>query len=286
MNIPPYLERLLLSNEAVFKNASLGLSGQNFVSVPKGKTAVILEIDVQPFCNLINAQELFQGDFVLLSDALAASLKRYMFQIQIINDCYSTHLNYNNEFSFTPVTVDIGERQGIYSAVQMNFAGKKDELFIYTDRGMYFNFLYPYLEAQTYVAATGLSISYDPPTSANFIPVEQNLPKEPVTFNGSNFQNWVKVVLSNPIGNSTRFYSPTNRNTTVPIELQNALSEYFRLAATNDGYNPNPAISIAMPVGSGEQINFYNLPQLPLMNVKYALLNKRPADYGITAPTK
>lgn len=285
MNIPPFLENLLLSNEAVFKIASLGLSGQNFVSVPKGKTAIILEIDIQPYLNLISNEiiEALNGQNGIWNNTCEQIASRRFYQLQIINDNYCSHISYAENFSIVPAVTAPGTGTPITSSAEYRFDGKKESVFIYTDRGMYFNFLYPYLLREEGVPSPGMSISYATPTTGNFLPVEQNLPKTPVTFNGTNFQEWVIAVISNPLG-SIRTYSPTNRNTANPITLP--LSEYFKLAAENTGFVPDPYISIKLPQLSGDSLNFTDLYFLPLVNVKYALLNKRPDDYGIVAPRR
>lgn len=285
MNIPPFLENLLLSNEAVFKIASLGLSGQNFVAVPKGKTAIILEIDIQPYLNAItnDIYTALNGQNGNWMNACGEIASRRVYQLQIINDNYCSHISYAENFSIIPATSAPGTENPLSATAEFRFDGKKESVFIYTDRGMYFNFLYPYLNQGEGVLSPGMSIAYATPTAGNFLPVEQNLPQTPVSFNGTNFQNWVVAVTSNPLG-SIRTYAPTNRNTANPVLLP--LSEYFKLAAENTGFVADPYISIKQPQSSGDPINFTDLYVLPLVNVKYALLNKRPDDYGIVAPRK
>ena len=285
MNIPPFLENLLLSNEAVFKIASLGLSGQNFITVPKGKSAIILEIDIQPYCNLISNEfkKLFFNEAGLLSSIGTQINKRRFYQLQIINDAYCSHITYAENFSITPVIMnDQSDASSLRHAAEYRFDGKKEEIFIYTDRGMYFNFLYPYLDNEG-IISPGIGITYTTPIPANFLPIEQNLPQSPVTFNNNTFQDWVAAITSNPLG-SLRTYAPTNRNTANPVLLP--LSEYFKLAAENTGFATNAYISIKQPQTSGDQITFEDLFYLPMVNVKYALLNKRPDDYGIVAPKR
>ena len=48
--------------------------------------------------------------------------------------------------------------------------------------------------------------------------------------------------------------------------------------------NPNPNVSIEIPVNSTEQLLFSAFFTLPLINIKYALINKRAEDYGIIKP--
>ena len=273
MNVPPFLENLLLSNEAVFKVATLGLSGQNFIPVPEGKTAVILEIDIQPFFNYVNSNYLQNWeDGVFPGNLFAELIRRMMFQLQIINDSYNTNLSYHNDFA-----IDWHEPQGGNSSLTVNlkFTGRKDSVFIYTDKGLYFNLIYPYLNNGA--ITTGISIAYTTPNLA-FSPVEQNLPEKPITFYKSNFQDFVAGVNTN--AQPGPVYSPINRNTIAPFLLP--LNEFFKLQAENTGFAPTSGVSIEIPVNSGEEILFSAFFQLPVINIKYALINKRAADYGLT----
>lgn len=271
MNIPPFLEKLLLSNEAVFKNASLGLSGQNFIPVPKGKTAVILEINIQAFCN--TGSMFFEGSSYEYIDWYNEIVQRKMWQLQIINDLYNSYYSFQNNFSITPFYNSTS--QAVYASAQIQFTGFKEDVFIYTDRGLYFNIIYPFQPENS----SGISVSYAQP-NGNFLPIEQNLPPKNTTFYKSNFIEWVAGILAN---GSTEVYAPTNRNTATPFLLP--LKEYFRLDAENT-VNPSPLTSIKQPINTGDTYSYKDLFTLPLINIKYALLNKRPSDYGLTLPTK
>jgi hypothetical protein len=275
MNIPPILERLLLSNEAVFKNASLGLTGENMVFVPPGKTAVLLEFSIEPFVNEIQQEiiELFtvgtsttsyQVDFVALK-------KRLCYQMQIINDNYATYFSFFENFSIRNNHLESGND---YSSIDLVFTGKKEEIFIYTDRSMYFNFLYPYKVQEVGVDTTGIRPFYGTP-NLEFSPTIQTLPKSPITFNNNIYIDFMSnAQINSP---SVDAYYPVNWQ--VPGGIGLPQMEYLRFFA---GVKES---SIEQPLAAGTELNFENLFQLPLVNVKYALINKRANDYGIT-PSK
>lgn len=281
MNIPPFLERLLLSNEAEFKNASLGLSGQNMVFVPQGKTAVILEVSIEPFCNQITPAVLSlftSGSLTNSANAYIQAIRKIHYQLQIINDKYSTYINLANDFEIKSdietLAIDDYVRN---NTVNLQFTGKREELFIYTDRSMYFNIIYPYQENEIDPANSGLSVDYTTP-NVGFLPKIQNLPKSPITFNGNIFQDYVvNVQVNSP---DVDHYYPVGHQTNPGYSPELPQMEYLRFFA---GVNQT---SIQQPVDSGLNYNWHDLFTLPLINVKYALLNKRASDYGITTPGK
>lgn len=282
MNIPPLLERLLLSNEAVFKNAALGFAGQNMVLVPKGKTAVILEVSIEPFVNGINNKafkQLFNlGKIEYSSVHFKHLVERMMFQLQIINDAYETRFTFHNCFSVKS-NYDPQEADDLAISVDLNFRPFREELFIYTDRDLYFNFIYPYLETQEGAAFPGFTYLLTTP-AAGFLARIQNLPGIPYAFKNATALQLLVQLLQN----TTDGYQSINRQFIDAITLADS-TEYLKFLA-EDPLFPNALQSIAYQEGSDDGPQFSELFSLPVINVKYALLNKRPDDYGITMPPK
>jgi len=274
MNIPPLLERLLLSNEAVFKNASLGMGGANMVFVPPGKTAVLLEVSIEPFVNVVDSisDTFFErgytgsGDFLTI---LTRFLERIHFQLQIINDKYSTYISLAESFQFQTVNLGGGNHE---AHLKINFSGKREELFIYIDRSTYFNIIYPGIEDET--NTSGLFPVWGD-SSTNFIAKIQTLPQSPVTFANNIFIQFLLYCQVNSVVNN--FYYPVGFQTT---NDGNPQMEYLHFV------NNFLINSIQQPQASGAELLFRDLLKIPFINVKYALLNKRPDDYGITMPTK
>lgn len=276
MNIPPFLERLLLSNEAEFKNASLGLSGQNMVFVPQGKTAVILELSIEPFCNAVQ-----QDVLDLITSGYAENdknpyyqaIRRIHYQVQIINDKYNSHLNFANDFEI----INGYNSQTNVMTMSLKFTGKREELFIYIDRSIYFNFLFPYKENEIGPADTGIIPNYTTPATG-FLPKIQNIPEKPVTFYKNTFQDY----LVNAEINSAALdhYYSVNHQTNPAFGSELPQMEYLKL------FNAANQSTIQQPLASNTALQWHDLMTLPVINVKYALLNKRPSDYGITTPGK
>ena len=276
MNIPPILERLLLSNEAVFKNASLGMSGQNMVYVPPGKTAVLLEVSIEPFINEVGLKflQLLTNGFKISDNpddvpVYRLALRRMHYQLQIINDAYSTYVNLNDKLVLN-VQNDPSSVINSQALMSLEFTGKREELFIYADRSMYFNIIYPYRPGEETGDNTGLTPTYGTP-STTFSPKIQTLPNTPVTFNKNTTEDFVSQV--EVVSASGDRYYPVNMQTQAANLPQ---MEYLRLINID---NPN---TIQQPLASGTVLQWHDLFTIPFINVKYALLNKKPADYGIT----
>lgn len=284
MNIPPLLEKLLLSNEAVFKNASLGLSGQNMVFVPAGKTAVILEVSIEPFINTVTQKFMdwltngtgFSGLGNEFSLEYRQALRRLHYQLQIINDKYQTYINLNDALSLNVQRDNVVSPASTYTNASILFTGKREQLFIYTDRSLYFNIIYPYKVGEEGPDNPGINSIYDTPDQG-FLPKIQNLPQTPTTFYKNTFQDYVvkSTIYSSGLDN----YYPVNHQSSAAYPEQPQM-EYLRF------FNIINENTIQQPVASGNDLLFHDLFTIPFINVKYALLNKRPDDYGITMPTK
>jgi len=283
MNIPPLLEKLLLSNEAVFKNASLGLSGQNMVFVPAGKTAVILEVSIEPFINQVAASFMtfltngfFKNNIEVVdySTPYRLALRRLHYQLQIINDKYQTYINLNDKLILN--TGRTAENDPIVTYASIEFTGKREELFIYTDRSLYFNIIYPHKTPEEGAPIPGIVPTYDTPDQG-FLPKIQNLPPYPTTFYKNINEDYLvnATIYSAGLDN----YYPVNHQSSVAYPEQPQM-EYLRF------FNIENENTIQQPVASGSDLQFHDLFTVPFINVKYALLNKRPDDYGITMPTK
>jgi hypothetical protein len=282
MTITPLLERLLLSNEAVFKNATLGMSSQNMVFVPPGKTAVILEVSINSFINNVSAdfmQFLTQGwNEISGGDICAeysAAIRRFHYQLQIINDNYQTYINLADQLNLNVNAGTDGLGMRPFPTATLEFKEKREELFIYTDRSLYFNIIYPYKQNEVGPDTPGLTPSYTTP-SVGFLPKIQNLPVTPITFNQNILVDYVANVTV--ISTTNDRYYPVNHQTNPAFSAEFPQQEYLRYL---NGVNET---NVIQPVAPGTELFFHDLLSIPFINVKYALLNKRPADYGIAMP--
>jgi len=283
MNIPPILEQLLLSNEAVFKNATLGISGQNMVFCPPGKSIVLLEVSIEPFINQVSAvfmQFLSNGvgeEGSGNDPSYRLALRRIHYQLQIINDSYSTYINLADQLSLNSYEIQgaTGGSDRYRSAPSLSFTGKREELFIYSDRSVYFNLLYPFKTLDEGGLVPGIKPTYTTP-NVGFSPKIQNLPKQPTTFYKNTNEDY--VVQSEIYSSGFDNYYSVNHQTAPAFGPELNQMEYLRF------FNKENANTIQQPVPSGNELLFHDLLSVPFINVKFALLNKRPEDYGITRP--
>lgn len=282
MQIPPYLERLLLTNEAEFRNATLGLNGGNLLFCPTGKSIVILEMTIQPF---VNTASLTDPGIISLFDEGADSVgdwkqifriysDRKIFQIQMINDKYNQYLSFTNTFKISPQYNSIGDI--FKAAIEIEFTEKKESLYIYVDRSLYFNFLY-YNSGINGNSIQFVSENY----GTSYLEKLQAQSPFPITPENSNamdnlhtFENSSKSLAYYPL---RKEQTPSN----IYTPAAPGQSEGFRIVTSNQ---PLDSITI-------DQTNQFNITldrilayQLPLINVKYALVNKRPSDYGLVKP--
>jgi len=280
MQIPPYLERLLLTNEAEFRNATLGLNGGNMLFCPSGKSLVILELTIQPFVNTAylndsDIHELFQKgiDGSTYDSIFQKYASRKIFQIQMINDKYNQYLSFTNTFKIVPLRNINGRPE---PAIEIEFSEKRESLYIYADRSLYFNFLY------YNCGNNGNSIQF---VSENYatsyretIQAQSPFPITPENSgamdNLHTFENSAKDLAYFPLQKGqtpSAIYPPA-----APGQ-----SEGFRIVTSN---NPLDSITINQTNVANITLDQILTFQLPLVNVKYALINKRPADYGLVKP--
>ena len=279
MQIPPYLERLLLTNEAEFRNATLGLNGGNMLFCPTGKSLIILEMTIQPFVNtaFLDEPEIFQlFDKGYLNGSMTKVFEIYsnrkIFQIQMINDKYNQYISFTNTFKITPV-FDPGSTE-VIPAIELEFSEKRESLYIYADRSLYFNFLYYNVDGNSIqFVSENYATSY-----RETIQAQSPFPITPENSGGLDnlhtFENSAKDLAYFPLRKEqtpSAIYPPA-----APGQ-----SEGFRIVSSN---NPLDSITIGQTNVANITLDRILAYQLPLVNVKYALVNKRPADYGLVKP--
>jgi hypothetical protein len=269
MIITPVLERLLLSNEAEFKIATLGLNGGNTLVCPNGKSLVILEVCIQPFANYYDEENTILFDEGISRDPYKEMYElhwrnRQMYQMQICNDKYNQHLTFTNAFK-TAQKLNFE-----FATIEIEFFEKREALFIYADRSMYFNFFFYDPENN--------SIQYtQDPFSPSFKTRIQNEPNYPIT-NLNNPNTWNYETYENST-KTLAYYPQTKEQTFSAIPpAAPGQSEGFRLV--ND---VNPQDTIYDGNNAAGQFSFTGRHTfiMPAFNVKYALINKRPTDKGI-----
>ncbi|NCX93619.1 MAG: hypothetical protein EBX40_02965 [Gammaproteobacteria bacterium] len=271
MNITPVLEKLLLSNEAEFKIATLGLNGGNTLVCPNGKSLVILEVCIQPFANyyddennILFTEGVSRPNYKLMYELYWS--KRQMYQMQICNDKYNQHLTFTNAFK----TAQSIAPDPTLATIEIQFFEKREALFIYADRSMYFNFFFYDPENN------GIQYTQDP-FSSSFQTRIQNEPNYPIT-NLNNPNTWNYETYENST-KTLAYYPQTKEQTFSAIPpAAPGQSEGFRLV--ND-VNPQDTVYDGNNAPGQFSFTARHTFIMPAFNVKYALINKRPTDKGI-----
>jgi len=292
MNIPPILERLLLSNEAVFKNASLGYNGLNLLYVPPGKTAVILGYEINAFCNVQVKNTIWNYGSSTGQDTNPAYQTRFnsfwpsiaahcLYQMQIVNDNYFTAFTHSPNFSVNPYFEKNGNDTIDFTHLSANFTEKKEDLFIYVDRSIYFQTVFQSFE--DFIPYCGF---YNVTFQTNI----QNIPGIPITFKDSpTSSNFYSYAAASGLTSSEN-YNPTGKaqidqtlyNSYI---LPNGEQEYLRFGTNGSAANlQNPFPTMPTPPATPDTVQPQTVFVMPTINVQYALINKRASDYGITTP--
>jgi len=285
MNIPPLLEKLLLSNEATFKNASLGFNALNMLVVPEGKTAVILGYEINAFCNAVVKSDLWDlgiSEETIFQSVYSSIAQHMQYQMQIINDKYFTAFTHSPDFDVTPHPKSSGTTD--YAEIHLKFNAKNEDLFIYVDRSTYFQFVFADYE---------FLIPYYDWFSNSFENNAQYIPGQPITFKDSPTNtNFYTYQVTPGSGASSETYNPTrksqvNQTTYNSYLLPDGEQEYLRFG-TNTGSNGsslfNPFNTMPAPPATPDNVTARFPFVMPTLNVKYVLINKRASDYGITKP--
>jgi hypothetical protein len=277
MQIPPFLERLLLTNEAEFRNATLGLNGGNLLQCPVGKSLIILEMSIQPFVNVYNSDvnQVFIDGWAKqdYDDFFREYSRRKIFQVQLINDKYNQYFSFTDAFKMTPLYI-AGDIQHVGIGCELEFLEKRESLYIYADRSLYFNFLYYVSDSNTIQFVSEVyGTSYK-----QSIQAQSPFPITP--------ENSISMTNLHTFENSTKSlaYFPLKKEQTPSLVYTPSApgqSEGFRLVTAG---NPDQSINITQVNQGNIALDRILTYQLPLINVKYALVNKRPSDYGLIKP--
>lgn len=278
MNIPPILERLLLSNEAVFKNASLGMNSLNMIYVPEGKTAVILGYEINAFCNAYVKGAIWNegiDDTVIYSSIFSTINQHINYQMQIVNDSYFTAFTHSPNFSLVPITAQF------HPSINLSFNSKSEDLFIYVDRSTYFQLVFQ--DFETFIPYYGFF-------NVSFQTNIQNISGVPITYKGSPVNtNYYSYSAAAGIGVAEQ-YNPTAKGQIDPAlyasyNLPNGEQEYMRYGTNTAAAGlQDPFSAMPAPPATPDPVTAANMFVMPTINVQYALINKRASDYGIVAP--
>ena len=260
------LEKLILDGQAVMKIANIGYGALQALSLAKGKSAIITEICIQPFANIITDDGRFADpntfqrtsvqDFRELSKRLTYQL--LMYNSRGTNNRWTLRADLELQMVFNQTAADV-ETNPVFKFVE-----KKIDTYVLIEQLTWFYFLFP-----TYG-------DFDPQyNQAPLNSIFQNINQFPPAPFGFGVQETIEFYANLP---GPVFYSPLGLDDDINI-----------------GTNTNPVLNfqnssqdstLVLPTPNGT-IGFSNLtgvtdPSFPVLNVTYYEINKRTTTSGIS----
>lgn len=311
--LPSIIERLVIQGDAQIIQQTIGLNGANTIEVPKGKTVVILNVNLQPLLSLAdvtaNWSEANFGDWTeYVKDALVQTfdpdgtpggagldileliLKRGLTQIELYSSDNRTVLTYTNEYQPVPIVTSGGP---IKVAYLPNITERNSDTYsIHKNQ----------IHVRLHFANSNL---YNGETTG----VVRNYPN---LINTGNLENTVPETTNDPfsilkanvfMADSQFFSIATEKFGVYPFANETLLTgtdnlgqyingKFFLLPYAND---PN-----TKPNGKNGELGFFTggtysgvsvIPgyaQLftPYINIQYALINEQPQGLAVVTPDK
>jgi hypothetical protein len=268
--IGPRLEQLLLSGEAVYKNAPLGYGALVALQVPSGKSFIITKINIQPFFNIIdyNLQVCPTIDNTIFGTVTAGdfreTLTRLEYSFLVYNERISNRWQLRNSFGLENVTVPIFGAP-IETNPSILLEEKNIDCFILIEETTFFFFSYPSYQSLQY----GFQLNDLQTVFLRY----NSFPEGPAGYE-QNFQT-VEAVVIPVLGGFTY----------LPLGIANSNTSYNNTTnvITLPSIAANSGTQIVFPYPNSVQTVAEALyqPSLPLFNVEYIEINKRTTTKGI-----
>jgi len=268
--IGPELEKLLLDGNARWHNAALGYGSLICLQVPKGKSYVITEINIEPFFNIINTAGTFAPNNTFKAPILSTGsfdnvLERLEFNLSVYNRRLNERYIFRNEM-FLSTAMNQAESD-FYSQPGIALERKKIKCFYLIEEPTFFFFSFPnFIDLQFSVQTNPLSTVFNvndffPETPAGYVPAFQT----------------IEAVVIPVLGGYT--YLPlgiADTNTTY-----NNLTDTIAYPTIAGG--TAEATQLILPVAPNALTNLVGamLPSLPVLNISYIEINKRSTTDGI-----
>ena len=265
----PRLEEMLLSGEAVYKNAPLGYGALVAMQVPVGKSYIITKINLQPFLNIIDENLVVCPTLspnVFSEPTSGASLSEILTRLEysflVYNERISNRWQLRNEMELTNTFV-VDDGRNIFPSIKMK--EKNIDCFILIEETTFFFFSFPSYETLQYSFQLNplqtVYLRYDsfPDGLAGYQPT---------------FQTIEAVVI--PVAGGFTYIPLGIVNTNTPYNNLTNVITLPTLAA-----NTGTQIIFPYPDNAATVGNANYQPSLPLFNVEYIEINKRTTTKGI-----
>lgn len=274
------LVRAVLSGEAVYKTASLGVGNLFFLELDKNKYYLINRITIHPFCNVLEQNDAFGIDTAAFESAkigggvLGDWMQRAWAQLNYYSSDYQFKWLYRPKYKVgTGMFHQPGGGGGnqSYTAPEIEWDYLEIECLIGTSASPFFYFTFPNLTspATGYYAANvlGLNVFFN---ERNFVPPPFGGPE----------RSWVSVQqLQTNLAGGYNYSSVGVAN--------DDLSTAFNTGSINlpvDNFNPGgftTNVVQRLPVGS-TGVEGVDLINWPTIQVHYYEFNRKPTFQGIS----
>jgi hypothetical protein len=258
------LEKLILNGEAVMKTASIGYGALQALDISKGKSAIITEICIQPFANIITDDNRFADFFTLINfvnQNLNGISKRLTYQLLMYNSRgINNRWTIRNDFNIVMSNVnEVDQTNPTYK-----FNEKKIDTYVLIDQLTWFYFLFPTYDL------------FDPQfNQAPLNSIFQNINQFPPAPFGFGTQETIEFYANLP---GPTFYSP--------LGLQDDVNIGPNTTPVLNFQNSSPDSTLVLPTPNGTigytNMESYTDPSFPILNITYYEINKRTTTSGIS----
>jgi len=260
------LEKLILAGDAQMKTATIGYGSLLALDIAKGKSAIITEICIQPFANIIADDKRF-GDpasfYNPFNQDLSLILKRATYQLLMYNSRgINNRWTLRNEIGLYCNENPIDQNVKVTNPV-LKFKEKKIDTYVLIEQLTWFYFLFPTYDV------------FDPQfNQAPLDSIFQNVNEFPPAPFGFGTQETLEFYANLP---GPTFYSP--------LGLQDDINIGTNSTPVLNFQNSSGDSSLVLPTPNGSPgfttIESFWDPSFPILNITYYEINKRTTTSGI-----
>lgn len=287
MQIPPIIERLLLSNEATLEMKSIGFSNLAYLTIPDGKTAVLLELEIQPFANIdpagmppgtnliqfftnLQTNPLTQNDWGSVGSSVS---NRTNYQLKLSSSKINQQITIVGDFEFQPEQYRLTNNTAtFFTALIPKFRAIRHETFLLIDEPIYLDIIF---------ANNGRDASrYDGDVFNNNFKPKDNPPGPTPDTSYKSIDQINPTNLNTPVTNYGYFPQGKGQTVTAAATPPSDGIRWSQAGKESGLYMPENALNSGAPFTNAILYpGFWKF--FPVVNVKYALINKKTSTYGL-----
>jgi hypothetical protein len=267
------IEEWLLTGKAVLKNLSCGNAGLVQIPVPEGKTYIITKIEILPFANIIDDDEVIADQTTfeeIKTQTFDGINQRNQFQLLFWNERVNNTWNIRNDISLSL----INGLTSMQTSPSYYFVKQIIDCFMVVESNS-FLFL-------KYIDYRGLNATLTQAQLNSIFNI--NWPPSP-DFGYQDQYDIIEYVSNSASGDSSYNYTPQGLNTSFSSP-SNSFNDQFVLPANplaggGSAYN---TFVPPLPLGPGEvggDLRSYMINSIPLYNIQYIEVNRRLSTTGL-----